>query len=370
VRSPSKRREHLPELLAQASPGELAALADLARYHRVAGLVYRSLQEAGCQGGPVVTLRAGYHNAAASHLVVSSELGTVAQLLGDLPYPWLVVKGPALAELAYGDVGLRQYGDLDLLTSTAGFGPALEAIEHAGGKLLEANWPLMRRMRRGEVMLRLPHGGLGDLHWDLVCDSSQRARFAVQTDELLERGVPAQLSGVDVRILEPSDQVLHLCLHGAMSGGHHLVWLKDIERAVASSPPDWDELVGRARRYRLGLVCALMLLRARDVTGAEVPPAVIEALAPGRLLPGWWAYGQKRTGDARWARTRRTGRTFMAATAAGTGATLVAYAGRLARELSWNGERRHLAEGHAALFEVRDGGEDRRRYLEAITPGE
>jgi hypothetical protein len=317
----------------------------------------------------MASLRTGYHAAAASHLSVSAELGTVAQLMGDLPYPWLVLKGPVLAELAYGDVGLRQYGDLDLLTSTAGFGHALEAIEHAGGKLLEANWPLMLRMRRGEVMLRLPHGGLGDLHWDLVCDSSQRAHFAVQTDELLERAVTVRLSGVDVRALEPTDQVLHLCLHGAMSGGHHLVWLKDIERAVASSPPDWDELVGRARRYRLGLVCALMLQRARDVTGAEVPSAIIEVLAPGRLLPAWWAFGQRRAGDACWARTGRTGRTFMAATAAGTGATLVACAGRLARELSWNGERRHLAQGRAALFEVRDGSEERRRYLEAIAPG-
>jgi hypothetical protein len=316
----------------------------------------------------MATLRAGYREAAASHLSISAELGAVAQVLEGLPYPWLVLKGPVLAELAYGDVGLRQYGDLDLLTSRAGFGRVLVAIEHAGGRLLEANWPLMKRIGRGEMMLRLPQGGLGDLHWDLVCDFAPRARFAVPTDELLERAVPAQLSGTNVKVLEPTDQVLHLCLHGALAGGHQLVWLKDIERAVASSLPDWDALVDRARRYRLGLVCALMLQRARSVLGAEVPSAVIGDLAPDRLLPSWWAFSQWRTGDARWARTRRTGCTLMASTAAGTGTTLAAYGGRLARELGWRGGRRYVAERQDVLFEVQDSSEERRHYLEAIAP--
>jgi hypothetical protein len=270
-----------------------------------------------------------------------------------------------LAELAYGDVGLRQYGDLDLLTSKLGLGDVLSAIERAGGKALEANWPVMCRLRRGEVMVRLPNGGIGDLHWHLVCDSSPRARFAVRMDELLDRSVIANLRSVRVRVLEPSDQILHLCLHGALAGGHQLVWLKDIERALACSSVDWDELVARARRYRLGLVCALMLQRAGAVLGAEVPAGVVKALAPDRILPAWWVLRQRRAGDAPWGRLRRTGRTLMAATAADSASTLAAYGATLVREVRWNSEQRHRA-AIRALFQAEGGDSERRRYLEAI----
>jgi hypothetical protein len=301
-------------------------------------------------------------------------------VLQDLSQPWLVLKGPTLVELAYGgDVGLRDYGDLDLLTSRVGFGPMLEVIEQAGGRVLETNWPLLSRLRHGEITLRLPMGGLGDLHWHLIYYPSWRARFAVQMDELLDRSVTAVIGATRVRVLERTDQLLHLCLHGALSGGHLLIWLKDIEQMVASSPPDWDELLVRARRYRLGLICALMLQRARLVLGAGVPSEVIDALAPDRLLLGLWALQQRYAGDAPWGRFERTGQTLMAATSAGSFSSLDAFCGSLVKDVAWAGTRRRIValrggarrgganrEQVSVLFQPVGGDGERRRYVEVI----
>jgi hypothetical protein len=81
-----------------------------------------------------------------------------------------------------------------------------------------------------------------------------------------------------VRTLDPTDTLIHLCLHAAISGGDRLVWVKDIERAVAVRPPDWDELVSRCARWSVGAPVGLMLARAAAFLGAEVPGTALRTL--------------------------------------------------------------------------------------------
>jgi hypothetical protein len=141
--------------------------------------------------------------------------------------------------------------------------------------------------------------------------------------ELVERRRVVRLAGTDVATLDPTDGLLYLCLHGSLSGGHQLVWLTDIDRMIAAEPPQWDVLIRRARRYRVDLVAALQLERSRSVLGAAVPAGVVSALAGGRSWWRWWSRQEHRVGMARWGGEDRTGRTYVAATSSGTGASLL-----------------------------------------------
>ena len=133
--------------------------------------------------------------------------------------------------------------------------------------------------------------------------------------ELAAKQTLADLSVVTVRsIRQPV---------GSLSGGHQLVWLTDIDRMIAAEPPQWDVLIRRARRYRVDLVAALQLERSRSVLGAAVPAGVVSALAGGRSWWRWWSRQEHRVGMARWGGEDRTGRTYVAATSSGTGASLL-----------------------------------------------
>ena len=72
-----------------------------------------------------------------------------------------------------------------------------------------------------------------------------------------------------------------------------------------SEPTDWDELVRRARRFRVGLVAAMQLERARMVLGAAVPESVPAALAGNAAWWRWWRAREARVGMARWGSRRR-----------------------------------------------------------------
>ena len=253
-----------------------AALA-VARYHGVAGLIFEPLRRSG--GAPPALLepvRETFEASVHRHLRATWDLMQAGRILDATGVAWVVVKGPAAVEQLYRGSGGRRYLDLDLLVDPAGFGPVVVALEADGFALLDRNWAVMRREMRGAVHHRGSSGLEIDLHWNLV--NMYRGRMRVPTRELLARSEPVQLAGVGVRTLEPTDTLIHLCLHAAISGGDRMVWVKDIERAVAVRPPDWDELVARCDRWSVGAPVGLMLARAATFLGADVPGPALRTL--------------------------------------------------------------------------------------------
>ena len=275
-----RRPEEIGALAAAADPD---AVLRMARFHGVMAMLFDGLRAApGVPPALLEPVTALYEAAVHRHLRGAWDLARVGRAIDGAGVRWAVVKGPAAVELLYGGGGGRTYADLDILVDPRGFGPAIEALEAAGLVMLDRNWAVVRREMRGEVHLRGADGPEVDLHWHLV--NMYRGRMRVPTAELLDRAVAVSLAGVPARTLDPADSLVHLCLHAALAGADRMVWLKDVERATALRPPDWDVLVERAARWRVGAPVGLVLARSAGWLGAGVPPTVLRRLL-GRALP-------------------------------------------------------------------------------------
>ncbi len=271
-------------LIAEIDPAELVPFA---RYHGVAGLIYEPLLSHGKAPDVLLeALRTSHDASVHGHLRSTWELARAATALADSGVEWVVVKGPVAVELLYAGQGGRSYQDLDLLVEPSGFRSALAALESSGYAPMDRNWAVLRREMRGEVHYRGPSGQELDVHWNVV--NMYRGRMRVSTRALLRRAEPVELAGVAVRTLDPTDTLIHLALHAAISGGDRILWLKDIERSVAARPPDWSALVARSRAWRVGAPVGMMLGRAARFLRAGVPESVMrDLLGPApRLLVG------------------------------------------------------------------------------------
>lgn len=274
------RPDEIAQLAAAADP---EAVLVLARYHGITGMLLGGLRAAPAVPAAILDpVSAAYEASVHRHLRGAWDLARVGRAIDDAGVRWAIVKGPAAVELLYGGAGGRAYADLDLLVDPAGFGRVIEALEAAGLRMLDRNWAVVRREMRGEVHLVGADGPEVDLHWHLV--NMYRGRMRVPTAELLARAVPVTLAGMPAWTLDPTDSLAHLCLHAALSGADRMVWIKDVERATAMRPPDWDALVERAARWRVGAPIGLVLARSAAWLGAEVPPTVLRRLL-GRGLP-------------------------------------------------------------------------------------
>jgi len=88
-------------------------------------------------------LRAAYQMAVLAHGRCLVELRSATETLDGLEHPWLVVKGPVLAEIGYGGPRARLYDDLDLVVAPSDLPSAIRRIEAAGGCVTDLNWPMM-----------------------------------------------------------------------------------------------------------------------------------------------------------------------------------------------------------------------------------
>jgi hypothetical protein len=272
--------DRLAATIPAAPMGALPAAAEL---HRVAGSVLRGLDDvSGVPCDVTNELAAQRRYAGLRHLIMVGALSQIAHELDDAGVSWAAMKGPVVAGLFYPDAGDRIYADLDLLVARRDFPTALLALEAIGYAHSIHNWALAEQMLAGEVSMTTAAVTV-DLHWHLHYSREDRQPFAIDPEAMLDRTRRVVVSGVSVPTLDPVDTLLNLAFHAARSDGHRVVWLKDIERAIAVDCPDFDELVRRCQDFRCGPPVGLILSRARSVMHAEVPADVLDATTPRSL---------------------------------------------------------------------------------------
>ena len=273
------------DALLHATPNEgYADLAGATHFHGIAAYVHDALNR-----HPQVPEDTREHvrqlrdRAAFNHLRTLADLAYLERVL-DGGVPWLIVKGPTLAEPVHGSAQRRSYGDLDAVVPARFLAAALEALESSGSTLTDRNWTLIAEEMKGEVHLQLPSGGRLDLHWHLFNDRARRKLFPVSIDALFERSRTVPVSGRPVPTLSFPDTVVYIAIHTMHSGGHRLIWLKDLERLLAHPDCDPAAVVERAREWRAELVLTSAIRRVELALGTPPHATAIRAAARRHLL--------------------------------------------------------------------------------------
>lgn len=262
--------------LALAAPEDvLRTLPATAALHRVVGPTYETLRDS-LPPTAAGRLEALFRKECARHLLVTANLRRVQGLLESAGIPFLVVKGPAVEALAYRRPRIRFYQDLDIIVRRQEFAAALELFEANGAEVADPNWPYHAEHVAGELRLSTNV----DLHWHLLFFHELRHTTGISMDEIFSRRRSVSLVGTTVLTTDPADTLIHLCLHACLAGGSRLIWLKDIERAIANDLQGWDDVVERSLRWRVNQFVGAMLMRSRTMVGTPVPDDVIATLLP------------------------------------------------------------------------------------------
>jgi hypothetical protein len=286
------------DTVAQLGAGHADELVHAARFHGIAGYVLRVLRQSGGAAGAgeqgpvhaavVDALRQEVQRSVARHLTTLADLDHVTRALAGVT-PWLVLKGPVLAETVHDGPELRAYADLDVLVPPERFGPALEALEAAGGQTLDRNWTLLARELKGEVHVRLPLGTVVDLHWTVFNERAVRERYPIATEHLFERCREVAIRGRRVLTLDEADSCVYVGLHALLSGGHRLLWLKDLERLMTQAGEPPAALAARARAWNAALPFSCALTRTRAAIGFPEHVRTTDGLGLGLSERAWMA---------------------------------------------------------------------------------
>ncbi len=283
VRVDTCENRHAQLLPLLPSLGDWAKVLNLAQHHGVVPLVYTRLKETVWDSLPKDAQEAFdfAHRVNATHaLSLTGELLRLSNLLQAHNIFALPYKGPALAVQLYGDVAMRQYGDLDVVIAKEDWA-IVDALLCQDGwqpqyRLPAAQEPLYQEAYKDHSYVSARQGHLLEIHWGFA-DPHMSFPFTLQ--QVKSRLLIMPFAGLEVAVPAPEDALILLCFHGAKHKWERLGWIADITQLLATSPAlDWSLINAIVSELRCERVMNFSLELARRLCNAPLPASVLQKI--------------------------------------------------------------------------------------------
>ena len=257
------------------------ALLRLADHHGTSSLLYKNLAAFAEVIPPAVlkSLRQRYETNVHKSLFLTRELFRILDCLEALGIAVIPYKGLVLSEVYYGDMALRQSGDMDLFVRPRDVLRIKAAIRDLGylPRLLIPEVAEVDYIASGyEFTFDSPAGlNLLELQWAL-----QPRFYALDFDMegLFERAAVVQVAGRSLRTPSANDLLLVLAVHAAKHVWGRLIWLCDIAQILRRENLDWDWIENRARADGIERILHLTLLLTNRFLATPIPAPMLDAV--------------------------------------------------------------------------------------------
>jgi hypothetical protein len=227
----------------------------------------------------IETLRNSYHANLHKALLLSREFVRIVDRLSRAGIEFIPYKGPILAEALYGDIALRQSGDIDVLIHASDLKRVREAVADLGYRphqTLSADEEEAYLRSGYECAFDGPAGkNLLEVQWAI-----QPRFYAVNLEmgELFRRAITATVAGAEIKTLSAEDSFLVLALHAAKHVWGKLIWLCDLARICSQPTLDWNWIGDRARELGIVRTLRVTLVLAQKLLGTSLPASATENL--------------------------------------------------------------------------------------------
>ncbi|MEP5153225.1 nucleotidyltransferase family protein [Planktotalea sp.] len=206
-------------------------LLDACRRHRVSGFVYNAIkQETGVPPEFRAQLKKDALRAAVYANAQAKETVRIETHMLENGINSIHFKGPALSQLAYGKLEIKQSNDLDMLVSAADVPAAIEKLRDLNYRIKGAHYPIQPVLcdallrHRNQIELFSPQRMIVELHWQL---SNAPGLLPNIEKDLSTQQVALGPHG-SVKTLGDTDLFVYLCQHGALHDWARLKWLVDV----------------------------------------------------------------------------------------------------------------------------------------------
>ena len=292
-------------------------LLALARWHSVRPHLLSSLKDRA--EGWVSELRQECLDITVSNLINTQETIRIIKILEENQIPVYAYKGCAWAEWLYGNLGQREFGDIDLLVGVESFQSALSLVSQAGyspdpyriylingaPSIREAflrtdyHIPMLRKVSKSTLEFTL------EMHWQVAYP---RLNFHFPSSEWSDFESFQRIQNESLRSFSNEYQFLLLLMHhGGKERWSKLKYLTDLKAYLAryGSVTDWESVMEMARskgmiklfKYSLGLLKGLGMEWKKDWPDVDTVPIPVKLLLEWETMPknpenSTWAYFQ------------------------------------------------------------------------------
>ncbi len=289
----------------QLAPADCELVVELSQRHHLTSFLYWRLNnQPDSFPVPIALkqiLRQHYIMDTARSIPRDQELGRLLQTLNVAGIQPILFKGAAFAYTIYPNAALRVMGDIDLWIGAEHMPAAWRALEQLGYAQREkpdrpTTWQVTRQ---GEIQFfgTARGQGLVELHYGVFAGEWLHRVANINPADIRARIVPATIVGQPGWILEPTDALLQLVTHLAINHSMTEPVIRTCVDILLLAPQitDWDQVVARAREWRIATLAGLVLNLADTLLGLPAAQPAIKQLGANplrRYALGWFVNQQ------------------------------------------------------------------------------
>ena len=217
----------------------------------------------------------------AETLLINGHMIKVLEELGEHlnkhEIPVIVLKGAALLELVYSDIGLRPMEDIDLMVRPESLDDVRKILKDMG---FYPDQLYPNTYRRGIISI--------DLHTDFLSTHRIRSRreiMNIQYEDVWTRTISIRDNDSFLFRLSLYDNLISLSSHLLKHGFRRLIWFVDIKESIERNDEKfgWLDLIQHFRIVGAERNLLYFLLLAKHLLKMSVPDHVLDALGKNNL---------------------------------------------------------------------------------------
>ncbi|MGF7119192.1 nucleotidyltransferase domain-containing protein [Methanobacterium oryzae] len=255
-------------------------LLDIASRHRLKPLLYYNLN-AICpklvHEDTLKELKDSFNANVCKNLMLTGELIKVLNLLESEGITAIPYKGPVLASMAYGNIGLREFRDLDIFIDKSDVLNAKNIIISQGYELynpIKIEDSFYMKLEPEYQFINKNIGIIIEVKWKF------EGNFFSFSDS---NNLSNKLNTFDFNIFKiktfsPVNQLLILCIHSAKHDWSSLSWICDISEFISNGNIDLLETLKKAEKLGLKRILLINLSLARIFFDLELPDEILYCL--------------------------------------------------------------------------------------------
>ena len=259
--------------------------------HGILPLIYKTLKKLledhpDTSSSLLNELKVQYLHIAQKNILMSAELLGIMKLFKENGIKALAFKGPTLSEMAYGDITLRQYGDLDILIKKEEI-KKVEALCISMGylpyyELTEVQKEVWYTYTKDMVFYHPQKQNIIEIHW-LLLDTD----FPIQIDlnRIWEQINTISLNKHPVDTFSSDSLLLYLCIHCSKHLGERIIWIKDIDQMIRTQNLNWESIMIEVQHNNLHSMFFLGLYLSQNLFDTPLPKQIEEALKNEKSIP-------------------------------------------------------------------------------------
>jgi hypothetical protein len=249
------------------------AFINLAYIHGVLPLIYRTLKRYAELIPQEILLKLKLYNMniVKQNIIMTSELMKVMKLLEDNGIHVLTFKGPVLSYMAYADITLRQYADIDILVDEALLFEAATLLAQSG-----YTYPSPISLLKDKNFLALNNDFNFftsnkihiEIHWKLIREKIGKNR---KFQTYLDDHISVEVNKHSFNTLSLEMLLVYLCLHGSKHAWERIEWINDVYILISNTTLDWAKVMDITKIMECKLSLFLGLNLSKQLYNLALP---------------------------------------------------------------------------------------------------